>query len=110
MKSMVISAEEKKEMATHSVVSDVPKYPYGLKLHFDDESFSKLELGKTPQVGDKMMMLAMVEVCEVRAESYEGDSKKTSMSVQITDLEIKEKEQSEPLAPKSVAQKLYGKE
>lgn len=110
MKSMVISANEKKEMATHSVVSDVPRYPYGLKLHFDDESFAKLDLSKTPQVGEKMMILAMVEVCEVRAESYEGDGKKVSMSVQITDLEIKEKEKSEPSTSSSVAQKLYGKE
>lgn len=104
MKSMKISSEEKKEMSLPSVVSDKPKYPYGLKLHFDETSFAKLEM-EAPRVGEKFMVLAYAEVCDVHQEKYEGDVPRYSMTLQLMDVDLKKKEQEEK---KSVANELYG--
>ncbi len=103
MKSMAISAEEKKEMVAQSVVSSTPKYPYGLKLHIDEETYEKLGIQGTPAVGQKIMILAQAEICDVHMNKYEGDVGELSMSVQITDMDVKPVEKEI-----STAEKLYG--
>ena len=106
MTDMSVSTEEKKEMAEHSVVRDVEKYPYGLRLHLDSNSYKKLGISEVPTVGDKVAILAYAEVCDVHQNKYEGDEKQVSIGLQITDMEIKEKENDED--KRSTADKLYG--
>lgn len=106
MKSMELSTQEKKDNAIESVVRDRPKYPWGLKISVDQDSYKKLDLKKVPQVGDKMMMLCMVEVCSVSNESYEGDEKNISIGLQITDMDMKDK----PEEKKPTESMLYGDE
>jgi hypothetical protein len=103
---MEISSEEKKEMAQPSVVSSAPKYPYGLKIHFDEDSFSKLGI-EPPKVGTKFMVLAIAEVCDVHQEKYDGDVPRVSVGMQITDIDLKSKEKEES---EDIAGKLYGGE
>lgn len=100
MKSMMISAEEKKEMMSESI--DPPKYPYGLKIHFNEESFEKLGI-EDPKVGEKFMILAMAEVCDVHQNKYEGDVPKICMGMQIMEIELK-KDGGEK---KDIANELY---
>lgn len=109
MKDMVITTEEKKDRQEHSIVCDVPKYPYGLKLHFDHESFKKLGMAEPPKVGTKMMVMAYAEVCGVDQQKYEGDVPKISMGLQIMEVELKEKEEnrSEDGEKRDVASELY---
>lgn len=104
MRNLSLSEKEKNEGAGHSIVADSPKYPYGLSLSLDPETVKKLELGVV-QVGQKMMALCMVEVTRVSSESTWGDSKELSVTLQITDMEVrpgKEEKKTEDL--------LYGKE
>ena len=100
----MITAEEKKNMSIESCVSDRPKYPYGLKLHFNSESFKKLDMSEAPQVGEKYMILAYAEVCDVQQEKYEGDEKSISFGLQIMDIDLKKKNNDD----KNHADKLYG--
>jgi len=106
MKSMMLSGKHNSEAACgQSVHEDKEKYPYGLKLHLDEESFSKLEMKGIPKVGDKYMILAMVEVSDTHKSNSVGDEVKVSMGLQITDLELKEHGEKKE---QDTATKLYG--
>jgi hypothetical protein len=104
MKSMIISEKEKNLAAGNSIVADSPKYPYGLRLELNPESVKKLEL-KNPQVGQKMMMLAVIEVVGVANEGNWGDATETRVSLQITDMDIKPHKEE-----KAAEEVIYGKE
>lgn len=105
MKSMIISGKHNSEAAVNSSMpGDKEKYPYGLKIHLDEDSFAKLELGGIPKVGDKFMMLAMVEVSDTHKSNSMGDEVKVGMGLQITDLELKTHGEKK----EDTATKLYG--
>jgi hypothetical protein len=71
--------------------SAIPKedYPYGLQLDLNDDSLSKLKLDpQKVKVGQKMRIVADVEVTRVSmSESTKGDTDK-SITLQITDVGI----------------------
>jgi len=104
VRDMSISPEEKRDEAQPSVVSDSPRYPYGLKIHFDEKSFKKLGLSEVPKVGDKYMILAYAEVCDMHQNKKEGDEMHLSMGMQLTEVEVKKKEKES----KTTEQQLYG--
>lgn len=108
MKSMMMSESEKKEMNEYSVVSDRPKYPYNLKLRIDPETYKKLEMGEPPKIGEKFMVLAQAEVCEVEMYRKEGDEKEFNIELQITDMDLKSSDQKEESESKDMASKIYG--
>jgi hypothetical protein len=101
MADMRISEAEKKEMSVESAL-DKPNYPYGLRIHIDSESYEKLGL-KDCQVGEKVMLAGMGMIMSVNAEEMNGDEKEYSVSIQITELDVK-KEKSE----KSAESVIYG--
>ena len=104
LKSMKKTEEEKKEEASPSVM-DRPSYPYGLKLHIDEDSYEKLGMADVPSVGDKFMILAKVEVTDVHQAEKGDDRKYPSVGLQITDMAIKEKDEEKV---KDAGQVLYG--
>ena len=87
---MKLSTEDKREDAQPSVVRDTPQYPYGLKIFFDERSYEKLQLSEPPKAGDKIAIIANTFVCEVRQSETEGDVPKYEMSLQITDIGLKQ--------------------
>ncbi len=87
MMDMKFSDMEKKDRSEVSVLDDKPSYPYGLKVSLDGESFKKLNI-KVPQVGEKMMLHAMVYVSSVSIEDSKGDEKEVYVQLQITDMEL----------------------
>ena len=105
MRDLSITDKEKKEASVHSVLEDTPKYPYGLKLHIDEETFEKLGLADAPTTGDKFMILAVAEVSDIRQERYRGDEKKHSMGLQIMQMEVKPHKDK-----KDAASTIYGGE
>lgn len=104
MMNMKVSAQEKKEMAAPSVVSDKEQYPYGLKIHLDSESYKKLGLKEAPKIGEKFMILAVAEVCDIHQEKYEGDVPEICMGMQITDMDLKKKDGED----RNIAKEIYG--
>lgn len=97
MIDMKISDMEKKEMSAPSVLNDTANYPYGLRIHLDPESFKKLGI-EVPEVGEKFLLHATVEVMSVNAESYKGYEKKYSCGLQIMDMELEETEKENDAA------------
>ena len=92
LKDVSYSEEEKKDMSTPSLVSELPKYPYGLKITLEPDVLDKLELYDAPKVGEKKMILAIAEVVAVRKEDGRGDVKKFSVELQIQQLDCKKEE------------------
>lgn len=105
MKSMKISMEEKKENSAISVV-EREQYPYGLVLNFDEDTYKKLGLSDTPDIGQKFMVLALAEVKSLDQSKGVDDVPRMTMSLQITDIDIKEKE--EKTEERSMTETLYG--
>lgn len=101
--SMKRSPAEMKEGATPEEYKP-SEYPYGLKLDLNDESLKSLRITKLPDIGEGMMLVAKVEVCNISAyDSSEGGASR-SMGLQITDMALKPEEPAV-----SAAEALYGK-
>lgn len=101
--NMKMSAEEAKEQYGSSPVQDAPEYPYGLSIDLDEEALAKLGMPALPQVGQKMMITARVEVRSVSQFDSQGGDKEQRVCLQITDMELgADKAQAEP------EQVLYG--
>lgn len=101
LKSMKMEEKEREEYAAPTAISDAPKYPYGLRIHLDTESLKKLGLEKLPALGEKMVIVAVAEVCDLcQSESEYGKNK--SLGLQITQMSV---ESEAP--PKDTAEELY---
>mgnify|MGYP003630541714 CR=1 FL=1 len=104
MTNMKLSPDEAKD-ANACCVSDSeggPAYPYGLSLNLTDEVLKKLGIKNAPAVGEKMMLMATVEV--TGTSQYENQKgKDTNVNLQITDMELSGD-------GSSAADRLYGKE
>jgi hypothetical protein len=89
---MQMSADEaRKEYGSCSPVgdeSDLPKYPYGLTVNLDDETLAKLGITSLPDVGTSMTLTARVEVCGTSQYQNRNGEKDTSLSLQITAMEL----------------------
>lgn len=78
-----------------------PEYPYGLRLCLTPEVVKALGFTDLPEVGKKMKLEAMVEVCRTeKTDTKEGQ--RLYMDLQITDLDLGGK--------KDPGKKLYAKE
>jgi len=104
LKSMKKSEQEKKEDSVSSVM-EKESYPYGLKIHVDEDSYEKLELGSAPSVGTKYTMLAVVEVTDVHQSEKGDDQKYTTVGLQITEMALQPADKEKA---KDAGQVLYG--
>lgn len=104
MKSLRLSEAEEKDHSEHSILSNQPQYPYGMKICIDPGTFKKLEM-TVPKVGQKFMVLAYAEVCEVRKIANEGDMAKYSVDLQLMEMDLKPKENENNM---DRAEKIYG--
>lgn len=95
MKHMGLTEEDKKEMAAEESVLERNQYPYGLKLHIDEETYKKLLLDGAPVVGQKFAVVAMAEVSDVQQVKRRDDQMNISFGLQITDMELKEGKKEE---------------
>lgn len=94
-------ADEQKEMHDEG-----PKYPYGLELRLSNEEMDKLGMSELPDVGEKRMIMARVEVSSIDAHEHQGDDERhQSVGLQITDMAIGPDEPT-----KSTAERLYGED
>lgn len=104
LKSMKLSEQDKKDNSVDSVIEQ-PSYPYGLKIHLDEDAYEKLGLPEVPKVGSKFTMLAMVTVVDVHQSEKGDDRKYTTVGLQITDMAL---DKGEKEKAKDAGQVLYG--
>jgi len=98
MKSMKLSPEDH---APQKGLREMPSYPYGLALSLDHQCLKKLKMKELPEVGEKMMLHAMVEVVSVSQHDSAYGGENQSVGLQITELSLEE-------ADEATEEKLYG--
>lgn len=89
----IVSPEKEKE--------NIPKYPWELKIHLDEELISKLELTELPAVGEKMTLVANIDVTNSGEDESVENGVRRSMVLQITEMSI------EKLVSDDTLNKLY---
>lgn len=77
-------------------------YPWGLRLHLEDDQLDKLGIDMMPDPGTKRMMMAKVEVVSTDLHNRDGEQHR-SMSLQITDMKLGDED-----VRNSAAETLYG--
>jgi hypothetical protein len=90
MVNMKLSPAEAKSMlggCCAPTEADAPKYPYGLSISLNDDTLKKLGITELPNVGAKMKLVAVVEVCST-SQYAEQDGVDKNVSLQITDMEL----------------------
>ena len=85
LRDMKLSRAEKVEEVTHDT-SDIPDYPWGLRLNLDQDAIDKLGID-LPSVGDSFFVVALAKVRSV--SEHESDDRKTQdISLQIEQLSL----------------------
>lgn len=90
MKNMKMTASEKKdtvELGPSTISSKGPDYPWGLNINLDSGSMDKLDIDDLPEVGEKMVLNAIVEVVSVSANANK-ERESRNISLQITDMDL----------------------
>jgi hypothetical protein len=89
MKNMKIESRPMEPQT--SSLPEGPRYPYGLELSLNEESLKVLGIKDLPKMGAEMTLKAKVCVCA----THESDTiygKNRNMSLQITDMELGDKD------------------
>lgn len=79
-------ADVEKQYEAKPAAEDAPRYPYGMSLHLDEDTLSKLGIDKLPDVDSPLMLVAKVAVSSVNSNASTGGEKRRSVSLQVTDL------------------------
>lgn len=109
MVDMALTPEERKASepkVAESSEGEGPRYPWGLAIHLDDETLTKLGITELPTVGAGVTFRARAKVNNVSAnETDEGGAKKVrrSVSLQVTAMGL-----DAGLPKRSAADTLYG--
>ncbi len=75
-------------MAEPSVLSEGPRYPWGLQVNLGNEELEKLGVAQLPNVEDEMILVGKVKVTRV-ASSQDGQAGTSrSVELQITDMAL----------------------
>ena len=61
-------------------------FPYGLRIHLEDEEISKLNI-PMPEIGSTMVLVANIKVTSV-SERADEDGENRSVGLQITEMEL----------------------
>lgn len=98
MISMKMDKKEEKLEVAHPGESE---YPYGLVLNLCSESLKKLGIEDLPEIGKKMSISAIVEVCALSQREMKDMDPDKNLSLQITDMAIEGEK-------KAMSKRIYG--
>lgn len=103
LKDMRLNKKDQKKFDQPDVPADTPKFPFGLRVHLEEEVLDKLpELDPMPKVGEKLAMIAVVEVVGIH-QNQTASGKRRHIDVQITELGFEDESKAE-----KAAEALYG--
>lgn len=98
MKMISMEKSEESMQDCKPVSCEHDKYPYGIRLHLDDECVKKLGIKDLPKVGDKMMIQAVAYVCDASEHMVEGKGTRKSIGLQICEMGVSESKQKKEAA------------
>lgn len=84
----MINMKSKPEMKKDEYGVDAPEYPYGLCIDLRKEQLAKLSITALPEIGSTMKIHANVFVKSTYTHNDKNDGKDSSVTLQITDMEI----------------------
>lgn len=102
LKSMKITKSQQEKAMKPSLI-EFPQYPYGLTVRLDNDSLKKLGITDLPEVGEKMTLIAKVEVSSASQHAVKGGDDSKSVELQITDMCLEDEAE-----PKDASKELYG--
>lgn len=85
--SMALTKKEKSDFKESAVLSEAPRFPWGLSVNLDEDSLKKLNVEDLPEVGDEFEMVATVKATSV-SENEDEDGTRQSVGLQITDMAL----------------------
>ena len=97
MIDLKLPKKSKTELKAESVPepADQPKYPYGLRIRFENEQFSKLAVLKKLNVGDRVGIVAVGEVTEKHESERQGRGDDRHIGIQIQQIDLKQNSKKE---------------
>ncbi len=84
--SMKLTKSEQSDIK-EAVLSEAPRFPWGLSVNLDEDSLEKLKVEELPKAGDEFEMVATVKVTSVSENEDEGGTRR-SVGLQITDMAL----------------------
>ena len=87
MKSMKVGKKE--QSAVEKLYEpEQQDYPYGLTIELDDETLKKLGITELPEIRNKMLLAANIEVRSTSESKNDSGRDHKNVSLQITDMEL----------------------
>lgn len=85
-----ISKKEKKKM-TETIGIDDSKYPWGLRLNFDNEMVDKIPMLKNVQAGQDISGMIKGKVVEISVNDSENGGKRHRVEIQVQKIGFNDK-------------------
>lgn len=84
-------AEKKEANGLVMPKSEGPDYPYGLRIHLNQEDLQKIGMNDMPEAGNEVHLHAKARVSSVSSDQRDGGKEERRMELQITHLGIHHK-------------------
>ncbi len=81
--------KRKAEKESIGYASDVPIYPWSLKLTLGTDELKKLGINDLPEAGETVMIVGKCEVCTTSEYKTADGKTDRSIGLQITDMSVK---------------------
>lgn len=108
LRSMKIEPSKDSDFNNGSLlVENKPEFPPMLKIRLRNEELKKLGFGEgkpLPQLEERMLLTAMVEVTEISQEDRTDGGRDRMVEIQIQQMSLEEK----PAAKRAAAETLFG--
>jgi len=88
MIDLKLSKKDKKDKEDLTQVPMVEEYPYGTRLHFEDETIKKIPALQDIKAGTMVNIKAVGKVLEVRVTDKEKGKNYESVQIQLQKIEI----------------------
>lgn len=90
LKDLKMSKKDMEESCKPCIGSskDAPKYPYGTRLHFENDTLKKLDLDKLPKVGSRVFIEAEGIVESVSQNATQGGTSNRRVEIQLRKISL----------------------
>lgn len=91
LRDMKVSRDEREDMLVPDI-GDMPNYPYGLRLHLDEDELGKLGIS-LPDVGEEFVIVGIGTVTSV-SQDQNGERTSQHVEVQLEKLAFESREET----------------
>lgn len=92
LRDMALTRSEQREMIEPADIGDAPEFPFGLRLHLDEDELQKLGID-LPEIGESFVVVGIGTVTSVSQHQRE-DHTSQHVEVQLEKLAFESREES----------------